>query len=295
VRLHVTVRNIGPGKAPDAIAQLRNLSGDGLFVNKGRFQLGVIEPGQSKTMDFTFDVKPELESEQFRVELSVYDEVLHEYVQDKLSFPTRPPVVTATRSGDIEVQAQAQVLAGAARTEPVVGVAKRGAIFKATGTAGEFVRVELDGRPGYLPKTAVKDTSASPTLAAFSQNWQVSPPNLSVNDPAGLVYGDKLKLSGKAHDENKVSDIFIFVSNRRAKIDRRKVFYRSNRDGQAGTAGKELAFDADIPLWQGANVITVVARESTSVQSQQTIIVERNGGTSVAQHEGVSAEAQPKR
>ena len=50
------------------------------------------------------------------------------------------------------------------------------------------------------------------------------------------------------------------------------MFYRSNR--KAPNQAIE-SFDADIPLWPGANVVTVVARESTQVQSQQTLIVER--------------------
>ena len=279
VRLHVIVRNIGQGKAPNAIAQIRNLAGDGLFIIKGRFPLGVIEPNQSKSVDFTFDVKQELETDQFRVELAVYDEVLHEYAQDKLTFPTRPPVATTTRTGNVELTADSPLYSGALRGEPVIGNAKRGGIFKATGVAGEFVRVELEGRPGYIAKGAVKDGGAAATPTSFTPNWQVSPPDLRVHTPVGLIHADKIKISGKALDENKVSDVFIFVSNRRAKIDRRKVYYRSNRDG---ANAKELAFEADVPLWPGANVITVVSRESTTVESRETFIVERLGGAPVA-------------
>jgi hypothetical protein len=43
-----------------------------------------------------------------------------------------------------------------------------------------------------------------------------------------------------------------------------------------------MLFDADVPLWAGANIITVVARESTNVQSQETLIVERTGGAPMA-------------
>ncbi len=241
---------------------------------KGRFPIGAIEPGQSKSVDFTFDVKPELESDQFRVELSVYDDVLHEYVQDKLSFPTLAPVPVATKTGSVEVLAQTSLQAGAASSAAVIGTARSGEVFKLTGAAGEFFRVDLDGRPGYLPKKAVKETSTAATRTkGFEQAWQVSPPKLTVNAVAGLVSGDKLKISGIAHDENKVSDVFIFVSNRRSKMDRRKVFYRSNRGGKNS---KEMSFEAEIPLWPGANVVTVVARESTSVQSQDTLIIERD-------------------
>ena len=62
------------------------------------------------------------------------------------------------------------------------------------------------------------------------------------------------------------------MSNRTAKIDHRKVYYRSNRKGPKPGA---LNFEADIPVWPGVNTVTVVARQSNQVQSQQTLIVDR--------------------
>lgn len=78
-------------------------------------------------------------------------------------------------------------------------------------------------------------------------------------------------------DDHKVADVFVFVTNRTAKIDHRKVFYQSNRKG---SDPKKLAFDGTIPLWPGANTVAIVARESNQVQSQQTLIIERTDGKS---------------
>ena len=69
------------------MAQLRNLSDEGVFINKGRFDLDDIGPDESKTVDFTFDVRPEYRPNAAKVELTVYDQTLHEFVTDKLSFP----------------------------------------------------------------------------------------------------------------------------------------------------------------------------------------------------------------
>ena len=62
VRLHVTVKNSGTGKANETLAQLRNLSDEGVFINKGRFNVDNLAPGESKTIDFTFDVRPEYQA-----------------------------------------------------------------------------------------------------------------------------------------------------------------------------------------------------------------------------------------
>ena len=84
--------------------------------------------------------------------------------------------------------------------------------------------------------------------------------------------------------------MFVFVSNRTAKIDRRKVFYRSNR--KAANQATQ-SFDADIPLWTGANIVTVVARESTQVQSQHTIVVEKREPRVAQQHARPETPIEP--
>jgi carboxyl-terminal processing protease len=110
--------------------------------------------------------------------------------------------------------------------------------------------------------------------AAFQPSWQVSPPRLTLKDGPSLVDVGTYHLSGVAKDDKKLSDVFVFVSNRAAKIDHRKVFYRSNRKGATPL---EMGFDADIPLWPGANLVTVVARQNPQVQSQETLVVQRSG------------------
>jgi carboxyl-terminal processing protease len=273
VRLHVTVKNTGPGKALDTTAQLRNVSDEGVFINKGRFDLKAIGPNESKTIDFTFDVRPEYRPDAAKVELTVYDQTLHEFVTDKLTFPIVAARPTQTASGTVTAAAGTSIYGGADKGAPVVGSADKGAAFKLTGTSGDFWRVDLDGRPGFIAKTAAQKSDATaPAKVAWDMSWQVSPPKLQVTAGAPIVDATTFHLSSTAKDEHKVADMFVFVSNRQAKIDRRKVFYRSNR--KAANQAVQ-SFDTDIPLWPGANVVTVVARESTQVQSQQTIVVER--------------------
>jgi carboxyl-terminal processing protease len=274
VRLHVTVKNSGTGKSNETLAQLRNLSDEGVFINKGRFNVDNLAPGEAKTIDFTFDVRPEYKGDNAKVELTVYDSVLHEFVTDKLTFPIVEAKPAQDATGLLTVSVPTvTILGGADKDAPAVGTAQKGAAFKLTGMAGDWWRVELDGRPGFIAKTqAARSDGAAPTKLAYAPAWEVSPPRLSLAPASGLVDTGTIHLSGSASDEHRVADMFVFVSNRTAKIDRRKVFYRSNRNG-ANKASQ--AFDAEIPLWPGANIVTVVARESTQVQSQQTLVVER--------------------
>ena len=70
-----------------------------------------------------------------------------------------------------------------------------------------------------------------------------------------------------ASDDARLLDAYIFVGSR-------KVFYRSNRNG---ADPKQMAFDADLPLRPGVNVVTVVARENPDTTTRRTFIVRRDG------------------
>nr|MBA3539886.1 hypothetical protein [Deltaproteobacteria bacterium] len=67
--------------------------------------------------------------------------------------------------------------------------------------------------------------------------------------------------------------VYIYVSNRSAKIDSRKVFYRSNRGGKDG---KALDFSTDLPLWPGSNMVTVVGRADKETRSIKTVFIFRD-------------------
>ena len=291
VRLHVTVRNSGAGKAWDTLAQLRNLSDEGVFINKGRFDLKEIGPGDAKSIDFTFDVRPEYKGDSAKVELTVYDQTLHEFVTDKLTFPIVAPKPTENATGLITTNAVTSIYGGADKDAPLLGSAQKGAAFKLTGVAGDWWRVELDGRPGFIARAAgTRSDGAAPAKVAWAPEMQVSPPRLELKAGTPVVDTATIHLSGVAKDEHKVTDMFVFVSNRTAKIDRRKVFYRSNKKAQNQAT---QAFEADIPLWPGANVVTVVARESTQVQSQQTLVVERREPRVAQQHARPETPIEP--
>jgi carboxyl-terminal processing protease len=278
VRLHVTVKNTGTGKSNETLAQLRNLSDEGLYINKGRFNVDNLQPGEQKSVDFTFDLKPEYQQSSFKVELTVYDSVLHEMVTDKLSFPvaTTQQPVEAVKGAVSVSDAKALLLSAPSKDATVIGSAERGALFRLTGVVNGYWRVEATpGQPGYLIQNAAqRSDAAAPTVSPFTAAWMVAPPRLALKDGPALTDLPTYHLSGTAHDEKKLSDVFVFVSNRTAKIDHRKVFYRSNRKGATPL---DLGFDADIPLWPGANIVTVVARQNSQVQSQQTLVIERQG------------------
>jgi hypothetical protein len=140
----------------------------------------------------------------------------------------------------------------------------------------DYYRVELEpGRPAFVLRSAVSQPSSGASASRvvtqpFAAQLQVVPPRIALDNPPLVVDGKDLHLRGTAGDEHQVTDMFVFVSNRGSKIEHNKVFYLSNRKA---SDPHSMPFEATTPVWPGANVVTVVARQSNQVQAQQTLIV----------------------
>jgi carboxyl-terminal processing protease len=271
--LSVEVKNTGKGAAPEAAALVRNLSGDGVALTKSRVELGALAPGESRKLDFGFEVTRELREEEAVVELVVYDAVLGTQASEKIRRPLRPAAgAVAAATGLVVAKADdAAVHEGAAADAPVVAWAPRGARLSLLGTLCPWSTVSLDGgRVGFVASDQV--AKASNPGGAPRLRWQSTPPTVSLRLPTLETAAASYRLSGAVSDETRVEDIQVFVANRAAKIDDRKVFYKSNRGAAKPT---QLDFAADIPLWPGSNQVTVLARESADVRSVQTFFIYR--------------------
>ncbi len=271
-RLLVSVKNSGEGQSPEATALLRNASGDGVVLGKSRFELGALAAGQSRSLEFPVSVTRDLSGEELVVELLVYDAVLETQASQKLRFPISPALAMSKAAGSVAVKdKRIEVRSGASADSTLVGWAGKGGAFPALGTVGPWTKVDLGGgRPGFVASSAV---SAGNGAGSFIAHWQSTPPliNLSL---AGLeTSADRYPLKGTVTDDGHVEDVFVVVSNESAKIDGKKVFYRSNRKG---SSPKKLDFDASVPLWPGANQVTIVARETSDVRAVKTLYIYRD-------------------
>ena len=281
-RLRVRIKNTGKGIAKETSAVLRNASGTALLMKKARFEIGELKPGDEKVVEFEFDARVENDEQEIVVELMVNDWNLRESVSEKLKYPVRRPGAGPDRdSGAVEIRAaSASIYEGAAATSNQIARAQRGSVFRVTGRLGEWYRIEgPDERPGFVHTSQAKKTGKRATPRRFAALWQVTPPELALNVPSYEATGDQYRLSGLITDDTHVEDVYVFVSNRDAKVENRKVFYKSNR---GGSQTDKMAFNEQIPLWPGNNMITVVARENGEVQSSKTLFIYRSDGAKLA-------------
>ena len=278
LRLQVQLKNTGAGTTRDATVLLRNATGDGVVLGKSRVELkdkDVLAPGQVKELEFPLATDSTLRGDELVVELMAYDAALDVSSSEKLRFKVRPAVPgQAPRATEVTTREATTIRAGAAQDTSVVGKAAKGASYQVVGVYGPYTKVKLTpggSKVGFLPTSAL--AAGGSGQGTFAPVWNSTPPVITLT-PGSLETGaSTYRLSGVVTDEQHVEDIYIFVSNRKAKIDSRKVFYRSNRNG---ANGRQLSFAAELPLWPGTNMVTVFARTNAQVKSVKTMFVYRD-------------------
>lgn len=266
--LYLTVKNVGTGRSYETQANLRNVTGDGLLLRNGRFDVPSMNPGDVRQVAFTFDVLDALQDNFVKLEMSVADRDLRVVAAEKLSFPvTRGGMFVSPASGRVVAEAGAPVRGEPLASARVVGELSKGGVFERLGTFGSFTKVRLDGqRFGFVETTTVKDSQA-PAKGSFAPLLTRSPPLVDVKPAALATREDHIRIEGTATDNDRVLDGYAFVGAH-------KVFYQSNRKGKSST---NMPFAFDAKLEPGINVITVIARESEDTQTSYTLVVRRDG------------------
>jgi carboxyl-terminal processing protease len=253
------------------MANLRNLSGEGVLLHDGRFDLASMAPGDVRRVAFTFDVEPQLSDSEAVVSLSVRDDELREGVDEKLHIPIVEPLAVAPSRG-IGID---HARGGGAELRGVPDVAGRvfarlapGTAAYVLGTVNGFVKLALgDGRFAFARPDDLEPGGSPAPVVAIEDAMAHAPPVLEIPQPRLATAESHTLVYGVASDDARLLDAFIFVGAR-------KVFYRSNRDG---ADPRHMAFDADLPLRPGVNVVSVIARENPDTTTRRTFIVRRDG------------------
>lgn len=267
--MYTTIKNVGRGRSFETQANLRNLSGEGLLLHEGRFDVSNMAPGETRRVAFTFDVQPSLTENEAKVELSIGDRDLRENVAEKVRIPITPaaPIVPAT--GGVKSKGGTDLFESPDASARVVGKIPAGGSVPELGRSGDFVKVSLGNQRFAFARGRDVDSSAAPAGAApsFEEAMWKSPPHVELNLPALSTRETQTTVKGIAADDERLLDAYIFVGAR-------KVFYRSNRNG---TDAKRMNFDAPLPLRPGVNVVTVVARKNPDTIGRKTFFVRRDG------------------
>ena len=267
--MYLTVKNVGKGRSFETQANLRNLSGEGLLLHDGRFDLSNMQPGETRRVAFTFDVEPTLQDPEAKVQLQIRDEDLRDGVDEKVRVPILDPLpIAGSRGVERAKGSGADLMNEPDASGHVFGRLPAGTAAQVVGTSNGYVKLALgDGRFAFAKSSDMEQGGTPGTPVAIDEAMGHAPPAIELPQPQLATRDGHTTLHGAAADDARLLDAYIFVGAR-------KVFYRSNRNG---ADPKHMAFDADLPLRPGVNVVTIVARENPDTTSHRTFIVRRDG------------------
>ncbi|WP_434382748.1 MXAN_5808 family serine peptidase [Melittangium boletus] len=277
VSVVLDVTNTGKGKALDSFAQIKNVGEPNIFIEKGRFKLGEIGPGETKTARFQLAVKKGLKEDHFALKLNIIDEPLEEFAVEKLELPVTdaPAVKLEAKKGLVKVAEKAELLAEPRADATVIARLPRPATMTVEASTKGFYRVELDkGRFAFVKAQDASETRGKPnTSQELTYVARRSPPDIKLDvDPSqgGLVAnGDRFTLSGVVEDAQGLLDMYVLVN------DQKVYFQAVDPTKVKGNAPQRLKFSTDFALKEGNNSVLVVARESTDFASRRTLVIRR--------------------
>ncbi|TKD06583.1 MXAN_5808 family serine peptidase [Polyangium fumosum] len=270
VSMYLTVKNVGKGRSFETQANIANLSGEGLLLRAGRFDISNMNPGDVRKVVFTFDVQPELQDTEATLSLSVGDRDLREVATEKVKIPVGSPITIAKATGTAKAGLQGATLYATADANGLVfGKLRPGETVAITGKVSDFYKVDLgSSRFAFvLAAETAQGSGAASVTPSFEDVYSKAPPTLDVSASAMATRDEKVKITGAASDGERLLDLYVFVGSR-------KLYYKSNRDG---ADPKKATFEFDAPLRPGVNVITVVARENSDTMTRRTLVVRKDG------------------
>lgn len=270
VTMYLTVRNVGRGRSQVTLAALRNLSGAGVLLHDARFNIDNMAPGEERRVAFTFTVAEGYREPEARIELALEDEDLREVETQKIAVPiAREAVAVTPATGTLAFAGETDLREAPLADARVVLRTAAGASLPITARVGDFVRLDVgNGRPAWVLRSAggAPRPGAAPA-APLTHVLHNSPPMIETNGVELAVRGSTLTVRGAVTDETRVLDMYVFVGNN-------KVHYQSNRDA---ADRHRMAFEAQLPLRPGANVVAFVAREDDDVVARRVFVIRRDG------------------
>lgn len=273
--LVLDVTNVGTGKALDTFTSIRNASDANIFISKGRFKLGELEPGETKSARFQLEVKKGYKGDDFGLKVAIIDEPLEEFTADKVIVPVAaegaaPMALEPRKNSVLRVAEKAEVFSSA-DAHRVIARLPKGAVVNEQARGASVARVEWGApdRFAFVRLSDIKDGKGqkiTPLKDAESVAFR-TPARISMNvDPAqggAAVDGEKFTLSAVVTDPD-LLDIFVLVNDQ-------KVFFK----GHTPEDGDKVKFSTEFGLKEGNNLVTIIARESQDFASRKTVVVRR--------------------
>lgn len=264
VVINVKLKNIGDGVSEKTVATLKNLSGDNVFLEKGRVELENFRPGETRLAPFRFRQSGEGGETEF--ELFVMDEDIREVKTQKITLPVSAqerPFSPASANKTAVFKDKSPLLGGTFPGAPAVALAQKNSMVKILGVSGRWMRVEGENSvAGWVEEKIVNETKDTAQEISLLEETFEKPPLILISDFPISTEASKVTVEGSVRDTNRVESVSVWKKN-----DKIKLF----------TPGKNnvpLLFP--LTLEEGVNLFTIVAKDEKGMTSKRTLAIRKD-------------------
>lgn len=273
IDLLVSVKNVGEGPAEKNVITLKNLSNKEVFIKNGRAEIGLLNPGEMKEVRLSFFVKETITSDTFNMDLLISDSIFGMFLSNKLTFPIVAGKNKLTQaSSTLKISRNhIPLYSGMSFNATVLSMMKEGAIIISDAKNSDWFRITLpDNRHGWVSaKEAVELNGAENKPNDLEPFLQRIPPTITLSKSlSNILFGnERLPLSAVIEDDICVKHAYILINND-------KVYYKSNKTATPKEQTR-LEINTDVPLKEGPNVVTIVARDDQDMITIKSFVATR--------------------
>ena len=280
VVLNVRLKNIGDGVSEKTVATLKNLSGDNVFLEKGRVEIENFRLGEIRYAPFRF--RQNGEGGETKFELFVMDEDFREVKAQKITLPVfaqERPFSPASAKKTAVFKDTSSILGGTFPGASVTALAKKNSMVKVLGTSGQWIRVEgknsvagwiegktvrvnragYDNSPGASEKNGTDSTAQE--ISLLEETFE-KPPSILISDFPTSTEASKITVEGSVKDTDRIESVSVWK-----KDDKIKLF-------TPGRNNVPLLFP--LALEEGMNLFTIVAKDEKGMTSKKTLAIRKD-------------------
>ncbi len=293
VEMRLFFKNVGQGSTRELVGQLGTEGKGkipGIFIKQGRVtpEVQKLAPGGEGSLSFLFKVKEGWTESSVNAYLSLVDPVLRESTSDKVILAIHSVEDLKMTNGQLKAISTAPKLGAkeapkkkmfAVRSTPsdegpvisflqqaqsnacLTSERKKCAWYRVQGEGSRFYWVSAD--EVNFTENSIKPKSVSKSALRY----ELTPPKITLNTIPFEVKRDvdHLKIGGRVESIQPLLDLMIYVN-------RRKVFFLP-KPSMKNPHGVE--FDAQVPLEEGVNHISIYARVSEEITSVSSAFIYR--------------------
>ena len=280
--LGARITNVGEGDASGLLATIKNESGEDVYIRSGRRKLEGLKVGQSISTTFDLDVREGLRTQDVQLHLAVMDPERRVWTRSDISLPVFPlDFPPAEKASGFVVPSDGRItaFAGAHEETEAVATIESAAALPVLAHAGRWIRVRL--APGEDPldtgwvkvgRTTHTEDVDKPSYVGITRLTGLQPPALTLSGEltSNLVTReDTLEIAGEVlytDSSDGRRQLYVFVGDD-------KVFLMTSSEEEASAGA--VPFSTSVELEEGANAITIVAREGGDDLTRRRVVVFR--------------------